>query len=466
MTSAIVLVRQLRHAFAVLVITSLTPLAFGQHPTTSESSRQGAQDVIRVLTDLNINASEEANEAVVLFGRGTMDGLVRRNFFALGSEVVINGAVNRDLTILFGKVKLGPDAEVRGQASFIGCEVERAAEAKFTRPPKELLTTTQFPKLHWVTDYLAQGVLLLRPLPPGVAWVRVATAMLALVYLLLQVLFPAPVQSSVGALQERPVTSLFSGLLASILLAPVCVLLVATGIGTLLLPLVLVAFIGAVLLGKTAVLRFVGHQFGRQVKLGWLEHGLLALVVGGAIVCLLYMVPVLGMFVWGSATLLGLGATVVAAVQHLGKENKRSADAIPPVPTDASIDAGEGALPRVGFWRRFTATLLDAVLIAATFGIVSKGLLFLPAWFLYHVTMWRWKGTTIGGIVFGLKITREDGRPMTLAVAFVRSLASLFSLIALGLGFFWAGWSREKRAWHDRIAGTVVVKPPRGMSLL
>jgi uncharacterized RDD family membrane protein YckC len=51
-------------------------------------------------------------------------------------------------------------------------------------------------------------------------------------------------------------------------------------------------------------------------------------------------------------------------------------------------------------------------------------------------------------------------------VAFVRSLASLFSLIALGLGFFWAGWSREKRAWHDLIAGTLVVQLPRGTSLL
>ena len=430
------------------------------------SSRSDAEDVIRILTDLKISADEEANEAVVVLGRGTMDGLVHRNFTALGSDVVVNGTVSRDLVVLFGKVKLGPTADVRGQAVFIGCEVERAPGAKLARHPKELLTAAQFPKLHWATDYLAQGVLLLRPLPPGVAWAWVALAMFALVYVLMQVLFPASVQASVGALEQRPVTALFTGLLTSILVAPVCVLLVATGVGVLLLPLVLVAFVGAVLLGKTALLRFVGHQFGRQAKLGLLEHGLLALVVGGVIVGLLYMVPVLGVFVWGTATLLGLGATVVAAVQHLGKENERAAGETPPVPTDALGTTGEATLPRVGFWKRFFATLLDAVLIGATVGIATKGLLFPPAWFLYHVVMWWWKGTTIGGIVFGLKIIREDGRPVTLAVAFVRSLASLFSLIALGLGFFWAGWSREKRAWHDRIAGTLVVQMPRGMSLL
>lgn len=422
--------------------------------------------MLRFLTDLKVGAHEEARDAVVVLGRATMDGLIRRSFVSIGSEVEINGTINHDLVVVLGKVKLGPTADLRGRCVLIGCEVERAPGAKLVRPAKELLTTNQFPKLKWVTDYLAQGVLLLRPLPPGVAWAWVALAMFGLVYVLMQVLFPAPVQASVIALEQRPVSALFAGLVTTVLVAPVCVLLVATGFGVLLLPLVLVAFFGAVLLGKTAVLRHVGHQLGRQVRLGFLQHGLFALVAGGVAVCLLYMVPVLGVFVWGSATLLGLGATVVAAIQHLNKENEKPAGELPPVPADALGVAGEAALPRVGFWRRFVATLLDAVLIGATVGVVTKGLLFLPAWFLYHVVMWWWKGTTIGGIVFSVKIIREDGRPMTLAVAFVRSLASLFSFIALGLGFFWAGWSRDRRAWHDRIAGTIVVRLPRGMSLV
>lgn len=446
-----------------LILTLLTAPAPAQ---TDSTNPKELREVIRVFTDLEIRAGEVATEAVVMFGRGTMNGVVRRQFFAFASDVTINGRIDRDLVVLFGKVKLGPEAEVHGKTSFIGCAVERSPGAKLAFQPVEFGTSDWFPKLRWATDYLAQGVLMLRPLPPGIEWAWVAAAMFALVYLLMQVLFPAPVQASVGALQERPVTSLFSGLLASILFAPVCVLLVATGIGVLLLPLVLLAFIGALLMGKTAVLRYVGHQLGKQVKTGALENGLLALVVGGVIVTLLYMVPVLGVFAWGTATLLGLGATVVAAVQHLGKENERPAGDIPAIPTDALGATGEAALPRVGFWKRLFATLLDFVLIGVVFGIVSKGLLVPPAWFLYHVVMWWWKGTTIGGIVFGLKIVREDGRPVTLGVAFVRSLASLFSLIALGLGFFWAGWSREKRAWHDRIAGTLVVQMPRGMSLL
>ncbi len=437
-----------------------------QDRTVSEGAGTDTEPLVRILTDLKVGPQEEARDAVIVLGRGTMNGLIRRSFVSIGSDVEINGTVHHDLVVVLGKVKLGPAADIRGRCVLIGCEVERDPAAKLARPAKELLTTNQFPKLKWVTDYLAQGVLLLRPLPPGVSWAWVAFAMFALVYVLMQVLFPAPVQASVTALEQRPVTALFTGLVVSILVAPVCVLLVATGVGVLLVPLVLVAFFGAGLLGKTAVLRHVGHQFGRQVKMGFLQHGLFALVAGGVLLCLLYMVPVLGVFVWGSATLLGLGATVVAAVQHLNKENALPAGEIPPVPAEALGVAGEAVLPRVGFWRRFVATLLDAVLIGATVGVATKGLLFLPAWFLYHVVMWWWKGTTIGGIVFSLKIIREDGRPVTIAVALVRSLASLFSLIALGLGFFWAGWSRDRRAWHDRIAGTIVVRLPRGMSLV
>jgi uncharacterized RDD family membrane protein YckC len=48
----------------------------------------------------------------------------------------------------------------------------------------------------------------------------------------------------------------------------------------------------------------------------------------------------------------------------------------------------------------------------------------------------------------------------------VRSLTSLFSLVVAFLGFLWAGWDREKQTWHDKIAGTVVVRMPKGFSLI
>ena len=68
--------------------------------------------------------------------------------------------------------------------------------------------------------------------------------------------------------------------------------------------------------------------------------------------------------------------------------------------------------------------------------------------------------------VCNLKVVRLDGRPMDVGVALVRALGSIFSFLALGIGFFWAGWSSERQSWHDKIAGTTIVKVPKGIPLI
>jgi uncharacterized RDD family membrane protein YckC len=84
----------------------------------------------------------------------------------------------------------------------------------------------------------------------------------------------------------------------------------------------------------------------------------------------------------------------------------------------------------------------------------------------YFAGMWAWKGTTIGGTVLNLKVVRLDGKPVTFGVAVVRGLVSVLSMIVFFLGFFWMIWDVEKQTWHDKIAGTVVVRVPRGMPLV
>ena len=75
----------------------------------------------------------------------------------------------------------------------------------------------------------------------------------------------------------------------------------------------------------------------------------------------------------------------------------------------------------------------------------------------YFAGMWAWKGTTIGGIVLGLKVARMDGQPLTFTVALVRGLAAAFSVIVLFLGFLWMLWDPRQQGWHDKLAHTIVV---------
>lgn len=124
------------------------------------------------------------------------------------------------------------------------------------------------------------------------------------------------------------------------------------------------------------------------------------------------------------------------------------------------------SLPRASFGLRLGATAIDVIAVAVI-ALVTPVLAFgVFAWAAYQVALWTWKGTTFGGIVCGIKGVRVDGKPMDLTVAAVRHLASWFSALPGFLGFFWAAWDPEGRTWHDKIAGTVVVRVPVTESLV
>lgn len=84
----------------------------------------------------------------------------------------------------------------------------------------------------------------------------------------------------------------------------------------------------------------------------------------------------------------------------------------------------------------------------------------------YFAVMLAWRGTTLGGMVAGLRVVRLDGRPMDRPTAVVRALAAILSVLSGGLGWLWGSWDARRQTWHDRIAGTVVVRDDTGRSLV
>jgi uncharacterized RDD family membrane protein YckC/cytoskeletal protein CcmA (bactofilin family) len=147
----------------------------------------------------------------------------------------------------------------------------------------------------------------------------------------------------------------------------------------------------------------------------------------------------------------------------------------PPAPRAPALD--ETALPRANLLLRLAALALDGVLIGVLLGflgsIVPRFLHFHdgPGGFLlvlaiYAAVMWTLRGTTIGGVVCGLKVVRRDGRALDGTTAFVRALGCFLSLVVAGLGFIWIAFDEEQQAWHDKIAGTIVVRMPKGTSLV
>jgi uncharacterized RDD family membrane protein YckC len=113
------------------------------------------------------------------------------------------------------------------------------------------------------------------------------------------------------------------------------------------------------------------------------------------------------------------------------------------------------------------ALLIDFLLIAfMTMGGLGHPQIILLVLAIYGAVLWKHKGATVGGIIFGLKVLRLDDRPVDWGTAWVRAFSCFFSLIVVGFGFIWIAFDREKQAWHDKIAGTVVVRAPKGVSLV
>lgn len=155
-------------------------------------------------------------------------------------------------------------------------------------------------------------------------------------------------------------------------------------------------------------------------------------------------------------------------------------DTSPPPPLRAESQAPPQAttegiqfstLPRAGFWIRCAATLLDIMLIGVVLNILETRMFSPTDYFplmaaTYFISFWALKGTTIGGVVCGLKVVRLDDRPVDWSVALIRGLGAFLSLFVAGLGFVWVAFDSERQSWHDKIAGTTIVKVPRGVSLI
>jgi uncharacterized RDD family membrane protein YckC len=138
---------------------------------------------------------------------------------------------------------------------------------------------------------------------------------------------------------------------------------------------------------------------------------------------------------------------------------------VPPAPPHeaAATSADLALFPRASFRDRAAAGILDVILVVFVWQFLDhlRGNAIFLLWLMYCIGFWAWKGTTVGGIICQLRVVRVDGVPLRFADALVRGLSCLFSAVVLGLGFLWILKDPERQAWHDKIAGTYVVKVPR-----
>lgn len=141
-----------------------------------------------------------------------------------------------------------------------------------------------------------------------------------------------------------------------------------------------------------------------------------------------------------------------------------------------------GGFRYAGFWIRFLALCIDGialwvlnliVMLPFAFSAMREGESFLLALvelpgFLnllgtvlamgYTVFFVARFAATPGKLALGLRIVTEEGGSVSALRAFCRYLASLVSGILMGIGYLMAAFDGEKRALHDRICATRVIR--------
>ena len=118
-----------------------------------------------------------------------------------------------------------------------------------------------------------------------------------------------------------------------------------------------------------------------------------------------------------------------------------------------------------GFWKRFFAFILDALIIAIivgcvteTIGLVGGGLVNVVAGWAYFVLFQSSTNmATPGKMALKIVVTDENGRRLSLQRATGRYFAKYISGFILMIGYIMAGFTADKQALHDIIAGTLVV---------
>lgn len=130
-----------------------------------------------------------------------------------------------------------------------------------------------------------------------------------------------------------------------------------------------------------------------------------------------------------------------------------------------------------GFWLRFFAWIIDKIVIAglmsvitAVLGVVIPGvfkslsswsydlLVLLVGWLYYALMESSVYQATLGKMVFDLKVTDLDKKPVSFLRASARFFGKILSGMILGIGFLMIAFTDKKQGLHDKLAGCLVIR--------
>jgi uncharacterized RDD family membrane protein YckC len=150
--------------------------------------------------------------------------------------------------------------------------------------------------------------------------------------------------------------------------------------------------------------------------------------------------------------------------------------------SSGAVSTDQSGYSPAGFWIRFVAALIDGVIVTILSYLAQLPLLFVSSSTQFgesvrltavvvnaligivgavlYLRSYVSKGATPGKMIFGIKVLNaQTGMHMTFGRTLLREWVGKFlSILILGGGFLLAAFRSDKRALHDLVAGTIVVR--------
>ena len=149
-----------------------------------------------------------------------------------------------------------------------------------------------------------------------------------------------------------------------------------------------------------------------------------------------------------------------------------------------------------GFWIRVGANIIDLIIFAIIYSIsywllllifsdlfsaniyymdidrtIQQGNTFMTFWDIlfknilpFIATIWFWLKfqATPGKMAANLRLVdAKSGNTISTKQSIGRYFAQIISIIPFGLGYFWIAIDQKNQSWHDKLAGTVVIRSRR-----
>jgi uncharacterized RDD family membrane protein YckC len=132
-----------------------------------------------------------------------------------------------------------------------------------------------------------------------------------------------------------------------------------------------------------------------------------------------------------------------------------------------------------GFWMRFWAYLADLLVVFGLTGFLVKPFAMIESfqeatlWFwslsaffsgivfyAYFILMTKWRGQTLGKMIFGLRVIRKDGKPLSWLDTIIREGVGRFIhrfIFWMFIVYIVVAFTPKKQGVHDLFADTLVI---------